>query len=197
MLLTRFLIFLKCFYTPSGTTLDHLGFHSKGISLKCTKEFLLDQTQSIPSIISFFHNDFLECERVINPFPNKPWFLRVCSSSLFKTLWEKEKLLITAISPFPTVFSTHVYPLFPLCFLPIVPFVPICTHFVHICRTFYHCNHIRDCRLQTVWVWTSPKFVFWERVKTWDCVSLLFTKRQNFTLVQIESICRWPKSLTF
>ena len=60
-----------------------------------------------------------------NPFPNKPWFLRVCSKSLLKTLWEKEKLLVTsnfsfshrvfcgkrrncllrAISPFPTVFS--------------------------------------------------------------------------------------------
>ena len=32
----------------------------------------------------------------LNPFPNKPWFLRVCSTSLFKTLWEKEKLLVTS-----------------------------------------------------------------------------------------------------
>ena len=31
-----------------------------------------------------------------NPFPNKPWFLRVCSRGLLKTLWEKEKLLITS-----------------------------------------------------------------------------------------------------
>ena len=31
-----------------------------------------------------------------NPFPNKPWFLRVCSTSLLKTLWEKEKLLATS-----------------------------------------------------------------------------------------------------
>ena len=29
-----------------------------------------------------------------NPFPDKPWFLRVCRTSLLKTLWEKEKLLI-------------------------------------------------------------------------------------------------------
>ena len=28
-----------------------------------------------------------------NPFPNKPWFLRVCSTSIFKTRWEKKKLL--------------------------------------------------------------------------------------------------------
>ena len=32
----------------------------------------------------------------INPFPNKPWFLRVCSTSLLKTLWEKEILLVTS-----------------------------------------------------------------------------------------------------
>ena len=30
-----------------------------------------------------------------NPFPNDPWFLRVCSTNLSKTLWEKEKLLVT------------------------------------------------------------------------------------------------------
>ena len=27
---------------------------------------------------------------------NKPWFLRVCSGSLSKTPWEKEKLLVTS-----------------------------------------------------------------------------------------------------
>ena len=31
-----------------------------------------------------------------NPFPNKPWFLRVCWTSLLKTLWEKKKLLVTS-----------------------------------------------------------------------------------------------------
>ena len=33
---------------------------------------------------------------LLNPFPNKPWFLRVCSTSLLKTLWEKDKLLVTS-----------------------------------------------------------------------------------------------------
>ena len=42
----------------------------------------------------------------LTPFPNKPWFLRVCSTNLLKTLWEKEKLLIQVITPFLTVFST-------------------------------------------------------------------------------------------
>ena len=32
----------------------------------------------------------------LNPFPNKPWFLHVYSASLLKTLWEKEKLLVTS-----------------------------------------------------------------------------------------------------
>ena len=30
------------------------------------------------------------------PLPNKPWSLRVCHTSLLKTLWEKEKLLVTS-----------------------------------------------------------------------------------------------------
>ena len=33
--------------------------------------------------------------REFTSLPNKPWFIRVCSTSLLKTLWEKEKLRIT------------------------------------------------------------------------------------------------------
>ena len=43
----------------------------------------------------FSHTVFY-CVRMLNPFPNKPWFLRVYSTSLLKTLWEKEKLLATS-----------------------------------------------------------------------------------------------------
>ena len=40
-----------------------------------------------------------------NPFPNKPWFLCVCRTSLLKTLWVKEKLLVTGnFSFFHSVF---------------------------------------------------------------------------------------------
>ena len=42
-----------------------------------------------------FGREFVIWERVY-PFPNNPWFLRVCSTSHLKTLWEKEKLLITS-----------------------------------------------------------------------------------------------------
>ena len=31
-----------------------------------------------------------------NSFPNKPWFSHVYSTRLLKTLWEKEKLLVTS-----------------------------------------------------------------------------------------------------
>ena len=74
-----------------------------------------------------------------NPFPNKPWFLRVCSTRLLKTLWEKEKLLVRRN------FS------FSQCFLP-------------VWRNFCHFHPIQNCRLQTLSVWKSLKFVVWERV---------------------------------
>ena len=46
--------------------------------------------------------------QALNPFPNKPWFLRVRSTSLLKTQWEKEKLLV--MSNFS--FSHSVFYLF-------------------------------------------------------------------------------------
>ena len=44
---------------------------------------------------NFDESEIVIWERV-NPVPNKPWFLHVCSKSLLKTLWEKEKFLITS-----------------------------------------------------------------------------------------------------
>ena len=43
-----------------------------------------------------------------NPFPNKPWFLRVCSSSLLKTLGKGEIACNEQFLLFPTVFSTRL-----------------------------------------------------------------------------------------
>ena len=42
-----------------------------------------------------------------NRFPNKPWFLSVCSKSLWKTLWEEEKLLITSNFSFSDRIFNH------------------------------------------------------------------------------------------
>ena len=39
---------------------------------------------------------FMWNRRNVNPFPNKPWCLHVYSTSLLKTLWEKEKLLVAS-----------------------------------------------------------------------------------------------------
>ena len=49
---------------------------------------------------------------VANPFPNKPLFLRVCCTSLLKTLCEKEKLLVTSNFSF---FHSVFYPFGELC----------------------------------------------------------------------------------
>ena len=48
-----------------------------------------------------------------NPFPNKPWLLRVCSTSLLKTMWEKENLLVTSNFSF---FHIVFYPFGEQCF---------------------------------------------------------------------------------
>ena len=45
---------------------------------------------------------------IINLFPNKHWFLRVCGTSLMKTLWEKKKLLVTSNFSFSHSFSTRL-----------------------------------------------------------------------------------------
>ena len=52
-----------------------------------------------------------------------------------------------------TVFShNEQFLLFPQCFLPIL-------------KSFCHFHWIQNCRLQTLSVWKSLKFVIWERVK--------------------------------
>ena len=74
---------------------------------------------------------------LFNPFPNKPWFLRVCCTSLLKIPWEKEKLLVTSN--------------FPQCFLP-------------VWRTFFHFHQIWICCLQPLLVWNSLELAVWESV---------------------------------
>ena len=97
----------------------------------------------------------------VNPFPNKPWFLRVCSVSLLKTLWEKEKLLI--ISPFPTVFSIHS------------------EHFLVFSSTL----KLSSANFS---VWQSLKFVVWERVNTWALITMsIFTAPEYKQFIHTNS----------
>ena len=76
----QFLLFSQCFLPYMK-----LIFHFK-CTLKCCLQFV-----SIWASLKFCHLVIW-----VNSFPNNSWFLRVCSTSLLKTLWEKEKLFITS-----------------------------------------------------------------------------------------------------
>ena len=58
-----------------------------------------------------------------NPFRNKPWFLRVCSVSLLKKLWEKEKVRV--MSNFSFSHSVF-YPFEELSAIFIKPEIVVC-----------------------------------------------------------------------
>ena len=50
---------------------------------------------------------FLSHLTCLNHFPKKPWFLRVCNTNHFKSLWEKEELLVTSNFSFSTVLLSN------------------------------------------------------------------------------------------
>ena len=72
----------------------------------------------------------------INPFPNKPWFSCVCSASLLKTLWEKEKLLMTSNFSF-----THCV------FYPFENFFPFSSNLKSSSATYFSLEESKTCRL--------------------------------------------------
>ena len=88
-----------------------------------------------PSMNHLSHN------QEINPFPNKPWIVLICSTNLLKTPWEKEKLLVTS-----NFFFSH-------------------NVFLLILRTLCHLHQFQNCRMHTLPVWKGLKFAVWERVK--------------------------------
>ena len=62
----------------------------------------------------------------IIPFPNKPWFLRVCSASLLKTLWGKGEIA-----------RKEQFLLFPPCFYPLGQVAAISINFtIVVCKVF-------------------------------------------------------------
>ena len=73
----------------SNFTLFHNVFYAICILKSITATFQL--LPSAPLNLGRCQNSVLDW---VSPFPNKPWFLCVCSTSLLKTLWEKEQLLI-------------------------------------------------------------------------------------------------------
>ena len=64
-----------------------------------TQVSLRDQGRNLLLLLHYLHVTqpcYLMIHLAINPFLNKPWFLRVCCASLLKTHREKEKLLVTS-----------------------------------------------------------------------------------------------------
>ena len=68
---------------------------NKSINLPSKMVFNGEHIQGTKNILNSFNDHFINIASIVNPFPNNPWFLRVCSTSLLKTLREKEKLLGT------------------------------------------------------------------------------------------------------
>ena len=88
-----------------------------------------------------------DCVVRVNPFPNKPYFSRVCSTSLLKTLWRNEKLLLTINFSFPHNVFYHLEEHYTI----IIKFKVV------VCKLFH---------------FGSLNFVVWERVKTLSCLTL-------------------------
>ena len=85
-----------------GSKILLIGFHFDSVLLLILRNACLDLLTSLlwfhyfTSLRSFWLQQDKVRKLKFNPFPNKPWFLRVCFKSLLKTLWEKEKLLATS-----------------------------------------------------------------------------------------------------
>ena len=93
--------------------------------------------------------------QVSKAFSNKPWFLRACSTSRLKTLWEKEKLLVT--SNFS--FSHSVFH----------PFEKLSSIFINLKIVF--CKRCQFGRVYNV---------VWERVNADNIFSKVVIKQRNF-----------------
>ena len=87
--------FLFVYYCDNETKFTTLWVHSQSFPLIFMAENYYESKGRILKRSS------------VNPFPNNNWFLRVCSTGLLKTLWEKEKLLVTSNFSFShSVFFT-------------------------------------------------------------------------------------------
>ena len=120
------------------------------------------------------HNMSINTHVLLNPFPNKPWFSRVYSTSLWKILWGKGEIA-----------HNEQFLLFPQCFLS-------------IWRTFCHFHQTKNCRLQSLSVWKSLKVVVWERVKVLNLIPLTMyiiiyvKRRENSTAICSQDQDTYP-----
>ena len=78
---------------------------------------------------------------IYQPFPKQSLVFTCLQYKSFENTMGKEEIAHNEQFLLLSVFSTHLE-----------------SHFCKIC----------NCRLQTLSVWKSLKFVIWDRVKTWD-----------------------------
>ena len=81
------------------------GLGPPGRSAAATSITVWKSKGHVTNIVHQWTSNSLQDDKILvfsnfNPFPNKPWFLRVYGISLLKTLWEKEKKLVTSIFSF-------------------------------------------------------------------------------------------------
>ena len=119
----QFLFFPQCFLP----FFENFMPFSSNMKLTSANSFSLEESKicrlikcicttfgsKIPKKYRYISNKIM-AKLMFNPFPNKPRFLRVCSTSLLKTLGEKEKLLVTRNFSYFPVFSTHSKSFLPL-----------------------------------------------------------------------------------
>ena len=87
-----------------GNRLDVVGYYVIGVVCENAENIARKRRTFVRVEIKIFLSLFgllwirtvHSFELLVNPFPSKPLFSRVCSTSLLKTLWEKEKLLTTS-----------------------------------------------------------------------------------------------------
>ena len=117
------------------------------------------------------HTTEMKCmEMKDSPFRNRPWFLCVCSTSLLKTLWEKDILLVTSNFSF-----------FPQCYLSIL-------------RAFCLFHQIWNCHLQTFSVLNSLKFVIGKGLKMSSSFYFRFTEQSVWPRCHFQSRDDWKFS---
>ena len=127
-------------------------WENKKLLLTSNFSFSYNVSYSFRELSTTFIKSKIVLCNLFNPFPNKPWFLWIYSTSLLKTLWEKEKMLVTSIFS----FSHSVF----------YSIRKINHHFSNIqlvvCKCFQF-GHVRNS-------------VVWERVKFGSVYNFLFGK---------------------
>ena len=109
----------------------------------------------------------------------------------YTTLVQREKCIRRRDAPFASILLTYPFPKQALVFTCLQSksfentvgkgeiaryeqflLFPQC--FQSVWRTFCHCRKVQNCRLQTLSIWKSLKFVVWERVKFQTAITQQF-----------------------